>query len=173
VTNTTNTTTVGVFPTRAQAVQAVNELRSLGYKDDQIGLVARDESGNAAKSGLENDPTGTRWEEGTGVGAAAGAATGVGLGLAVAAGLLTPIGPLIAGGALMALLASAGAGATIGTVVGGLVGLGVPEDDAAYYEGEVKAGRYVVTVNSGAKHGEVRDMFRRYDGYDRTTAPKM
>ena len=161
-------TTVGVFKTRAQAQQAVRELQSQGYTNDQIGLVAKDEPTD--KSGLPGDPTGTRWEEGTGIGAAAGAATGTGLGLAVAAGLLSPVGPLIAGGALIALIASAGAGATVGTIVGGLVGLGVPEDDAAYYDSEVAAGRYVVTVESGAKHADVQSTFRRYEGYDRHSA---
>ncbi len=171
MTSTSKSTTVGVFSTRAQAQQAVNELKSLGYTDDQIGLVAKHEGeSTGTASGLQDDPTGTRWEEGTGIGAAAGAATGTGLGLAVAAGLLTPVGPLIAGGALIALLASAGAGATVGTLVGGLVGLGVPEDDANYYEGEVHAGRYVVTVDAGSRSAEVKSMFNRYEGYDRTAA---
>lgn len=167
--NSTKSTTVGVFTTRAQAQQAVNELKTLGYTDDQIGLVAKHET-SGGTGGLQDDPTGTRWEEGTGIGAAAGAATGTGLGLAVAAGLLTPVGPLIAGGALIALIASAGAGATVGTLVGGLVGLGVPEDDANYYEGEVHAGKYVVTVDAGARSSEVQSMFRRHDGYDRSTS---
>ena len=173
MTSTTKSTTVGVFSTRAQAQQAVNELKTLGYTDDQIGLVAKHDDGTTGTtdgSGLESDPTGTRWEEGTGIGAAAGAATGTGLGIAVAAGLLTPVGPLIAGGALIALLASAGAGATVGTLVGGLVGLGVPEDDATYYEGEVHSGRYVVTVDAGSRSAEVKSMFNRYEGYDRSTA---
>ena len=171
MTTSTKSTTVGVFTTRAQAQQAVNELKTLGYTDDQIGLVAKHEDGSVGTtSGLQDDPTGTRWEEGTGIGAAAGAATGTGLGLAVAAGLLTPVGPLIAGGALIALLASVGAGATVGTLVGGLVGLGVPEDDATYYEGEVHAGRYVVTVDAGGRGAEVKSLFNRYQGYDRTTA---
>ena len=173
MTSTTKSTTVGVFSSRAQAQQAVVELKTLGYTDDQIGLVAKHEDGTTGStngSGLQDDPTGTRWEEGTGIGAAAGAATGTGLGLAVAAGLLTPVGPLIAGGALIALLASAGAGATVGTLVGGLVGLGVPEDDATYYEGEVHAGRYVVTVDAGNRAAEVKSLFNRYQGYDRTTA---
>ncbi len=171
MTSTTKSTTVGVFSSRAQAQQAINELKSLGYTDDQIGLVAKHEDGSVSTaSGLQDDPTGTRWEEGTGIGAAAGAATGTGLGLAVAAGLLTPVGPLIAGGALIALLASAGAGATVGTLVGGLVGLGVPEDDATYYEGEVHAGRYVVTVDAGTRAAEVKSLFNRYQGYDRSTA---
>jgi hypothetical protein len=163
-------TVVGVFADQSQARQAVVELRRAGFDEDQIGVVGRSGDGQGT-SGLPNDPTGTRWEEGTGVGAAAGGATGLGLGLAVAAGLIPAIGPVIAGGALTALIASAGAGATIGTVVGGLVGLGVPEDEAAYYEGEFKSGRTVVTVRAGDRRADAAAILTRYGGYDRSTAP--
>ena len=68
----------------------------------------------------------------------------------------------------------AGAAAlTVGTIVGGLIGLGVPEDDASYYESEVHAGRYVVTVNAGNRVAEVKSLFARYQGYDRSTAGTM
>jgi len=53
---------------------------------------------------------------------------------------------VIAGGTLIALLASAGAGAVAGTAVGGILGLGIPEDHARVYEGELRAGRVLVTV---------------------------
>lgn len=145
-------TVAGVFSGYAEARRAVQALRDAGYSDDRIGVIGPDRdhpAGHHAHSGLPGDPTHTRWEEGAGIGAAAGGATGLGLGLAVAAGLISPLGPVIAGGALVALLASAGAGATVGTVMGGLVGLGIPEDEAGFYAGEVDQGRVVVTVREG------------------------
>jgi hypothetical protein len=163
----TSTTIIGVFSNREKARQAVSELKAMGFLDQQIGYIARDEDG---KTGLKNDPTDSRWEEGTGIGAAAGAATGAGLGLAVAAGLISPVGPIIAGGALVALIASAGVGATVGTVVGGLIGLGVPEEDASYYEQEVHAGKYVVTVNAGDRGSEAKSLFLRLGGFERADA---
>src|SRR4051812_18845349 len=104
-------TVIGVFADRDRARAAVEDLRRAGFRDDQIGLVGRDRTNNAVtttttaaghehgreKSGLPNDPTHSRWEEGTGLGAAAGAVTGTGLGLAVAAGLIPGVGPVIAG----------------------------------------------------------------------------
>lgn len=142
-------TAVGVFPNYATARRAVDALRRAGYRDDQIGVLGPDEvrSSGERRSGLPNDPTHTRWEEGAGIGAAAGGLAGLGLGAVVAAGLLSPVGPVVAGGTLVALLASAGTGATVGTVVGGLVGLGVPEEDARWYAAEAEAGRVVVTVH--------------------------
>jgi hypothetical protein len=164
-----NGTAVGVFANRQSAQQAVQALRSAGFRDDQIGVVSRNNDGST-RSGIAGDPTETRWEEGTGVGAAAGAATGVGLGLAVASGLIPGIGPAIAGGSLMALLASAGAGAAVGGVVGGLIGLGIPEDDATYYESEFRSGRTIVTVRADARYAEATDILRRHGAVERATA---
>lgn len=162
------------FASRTEAHDAVRELRAAGFTDAQVGVMSADKTTHReGKSGLPNDPTESRWEEGTGIGAAAGAVTGTGLGLAVAAGLLPPIGPLIAGGALVALLASAGAGATVGTVVGGLVGLGIPEDEATYYEDELKGGRTLVTVHAAdtafGRADAARDILSRHGGRFRDT----
>lgn len=162
-----NSTAVGVFQNRTSATGAVAALRAAGFHDEQIGVVTRNDAGS---SDAHHDPTNTHWEEGTGVGAAAGAATGVGLGLAVAAGLIPGVGPVIAGGTLMALLASAGAGATVGTVIGGLIGLGIPEEDASYYESEFQSGRTIVTVRADARYTEATDILRRHGAIERATA---
>ena len=162
----TRSMTVGVFRTHEQARQVVAELQRLGFRDDEIGIVAKH---NTNDFGLEDDPTKSRWEEGTAIGAGVGAATGVGLGIAVVAGLMSPVGPFIAGGALVSLIASAGTGATIGTLFGGLIGLGVSEEDASFYESEVTAGRYLVTVEAGRRSSEVRSVFDRHEGYNRLT----
>ena len=44
------------------------------------------------------------------------------------------VGPIIAGGALASTLAGAGIGAAAGGLLGALVGLGIPEEEARYYE---------------------------------------
>jgi len=161
-------TAIGVFHNRDRAREVIHALKNAGFADNQIGLIARDGDEHArAHSGLSNDPTASRWEEGTGIGAAAGATTGLGLGLAVAAGLIPAIGPIIAGGTLMALIASAGAGATVGTVLGGLIGLGVPEDDAAYYDEEFRTGRTIVTCQAGDRYPEAVEILRQYGAVER------
>lgn len=154
-------TAIGVFPGFTEARRAVSELRAAGIPDDHIGVIGPDKLDELPeRSGLPNDPTFTKWEEGAGIGAAAGGLAGLGLGAAVAAGLMSPLGPVVAGGTLVALLASAGAGAAVGGFMGAMAGLGVPEDDAKWYASELEAGRVVVTVR--AAHGEVaRDILDR------------
>ncbi|HEX4610126.1 MAG TPA: general stress protein [Urbifossiella sp.] len=164
-------TTAGVFATRAAADRAVAELKRAGYRDDQIGVVAKDEGGKTVKrdgSGSEETHAG----EGAAIGAAAGAGV-LALGsLAVSFAVIPVIGPVLAMGPLAAALVSAGAGAAAGGVAGALIGWGIPEEDARYYEGQVNAGRYLVTVECG-QGDDARDLLARHGGYDRVSAPKM
>lgn len=165
-----NRTAVGVFDNPMQAMEAVRTLRATGFDDTHMGMVSRSDHRDAERSGLQDDPTYTRWEEGSGIGAAAGAATGVGLGMAVATGLIPGVGPAITGGLLVALVASAGAGATVGTVLGALVGLGIPEDEATFYESEVKSGRTVVTVHSPDRAADAEEIMRNNGALERVAA---
>jgi hypothetical protein len=152
-------TTIGVFATREAADRAVADLKAAGYRDDQIGLVSKDSTGNA----------GTGAAVGVGVGAAAGAAVGAG----VAMGVIPVIGPVLAIGTLGTVLLHAAGGAAAAGIAGALIGWGVPDEDARYYEGEVNAGRYLVTVDSGGRHDHVRGLYSKHGGYDRSTAPKL
>lgn len=157
-------TAAGAFVTTTEARRAVELLLEAGLREDQIGIISpdRQEGSRSGPSGWPNDPTHSRWEEGAGAGAAVGGAAGLGLGLAVAAGVLSPIGPVVAGGALVGLLASAGTGATVGTVLGGLIGLNVAEDDARWYEVQLAVGRTLVLVHrADARLGEIRAIFQR------------
>jgi hypothetical protein len=162
-------TAIGVFPDRERARDAIVALKHAGFGDHEIGIISR---GMGSRDDLElpDDPTHSRWEEGTGIGAAAGATTGLGLGLAVAAGLMPPIGPVVAGGTLMALIASAGAGTMVGSVLGGLIGLGVPEDEAAYYDEEFRTGRTLVTCRAENRHDEAMAIMRQYGAVERAAA---
>jgi uncharacterized protein (TIGR02271 family) len=161
------TTVVGVFEDRARAQQAVNELRRMGFREDQIGVASPD--GKAVAGATEAGDRGTH----AATGAAAGAATGAGLGalwgLGIIAGVLPAIGPAIAGGALASVLASAAAGAAAAGIVGALIGLGVPEEEARYYEGELKAGRTIVTVTADGRYDEACAALRRLGAYDMHT----
>ncbi|MDY3551964.1 general stress protein [Gemmata sp. JC717] len=148
-------TVVGVFPGYADARRAVEALRAAGYRDDQIGVFGPD------------DPN--SWEENAGIGAAVGGVAGLGLGAALAVGLVSPLGPVVAGGMVVAVIAGASAGAGLGTLVGALVGLGVSEEDARHYATELEAGRVVVTVRT-ANAALARDVMNRHGAFHRSLA---
>jgi hypothetical protein len=121
------TTAVGVFESRQEAQRAVQELKRMGFRDDQIGVAARDSEGHSTHTTAAKEGESYAAE-----GAVAGAATGAGVGalwaIGIAAGMLPAIGPVIAGGTLAAVLASAATGAAAASLVGALVGMGIPED---------------------------------------------
>jgi hypothetical protein len=76
------------------------------------------------------------------------------------------IGPVIAGGLLASVLASAAGGAATAGLLGALVGLGFSEEEATYYQNEVKAGRCLVTVRAPERASEVSSVLARHGAYD-------
>jgi len=159
-----NSTVVGVFQDRAQAERAIDELLQAGFEDDQIGLVGPD--GKQKKVGRGKKAQGSHAGEGAVAGALAGVGIGGLVGLGVLAGVIPAIGPAIAAGTLGTILANAAGGAAIASVAGALIGLGIPEEEAHYYESELKAGRYLVTVQGKRRTSEAVTILRRNGGYD-------
>ncbi|HEV2124640.1 MAG TPA: hypothetical protein VGW38_17955, partial [Chloroflexota bacterium] len=59
--------------------------------------------------------------------------------------------------------AGAGSGAAAGGVVGALIGMGIPEEEARYFESRFRAGDVLVTVNTGAARAlEAIEILRGY-----------
>ncbi len=167
MTTTTRSTVVGVFHDRSHANQAIEDLKRAGFREDQIGLVAHDDRGTGdAADAARGSHAGT----GAVTGAVAGAGVGALWALGIMAGLLPGIGPVVAGGILGSILLSAAGTAVAGGIVGALVGLGIPEEEARYYEGEFKSGRVLVTVKAESRYDEAQAILRRHGAYDMHSA---
>jgi hypothetical protein len=135
-------TAVAVFDDAAQADRAIADLRQKGFREDQIGVVSGVKE--PAEPGNEgNAPTVGPVAEGAGVGMIAGAS----------------LGGLVGG------VAAVPGGALVGGVVGGLVGLGVPEEEAHYYRRELQAGRTVVAVNGNGRYDEAVAVLHDHGGH--------
>ena len=159
---------IGVFYTRSEAEQAIRDLRTAGFPEDKIGMVARDHEGRVV---TEKGNGETLAEEGAAAGAVVGAGAGALVGLGVLTGTIPVIGPVLAIGTLGTILLNAAGGAAILGLVGALVGLGIPEDEAQYYEGEVHGGRFLVTVDAGNRESDAWSILHRSGGYNRTNPP--
>ena len=163
----TQDTVVGVFYTRSEAEQAIRDLRTAGFADDRIGMVAKNAEGKiVTEKGGE-----TLAEEGAAAGAVVGAGAGALVGLGVLTGTIPVVGPVLAIGTLGTILLNAAGGAAILGLVGALVGLGIPEDEAQYYEGEVHGGRFLVTVEAPGRASEAWSILHRSGGYNRANPP--
>jgi uncharacterized protein (TIGR02271 family) len=160
-------TVVGVFNDRDTAQAAIEQLKSAGFRPDDIGILMQNKEG-AQDLATE---TGTKAGEGAGKGAVTGGILGGLGGLLVGIGALAipGIGPVVAAGPLAAglgaVLGSTATGAVIGAgvgaIAGALIGMGVPEDEARVYEERFNQGRILVTVKAGAnRYSEAERILR-------------
>jgi hypothetical protein len=138
-------TAVGVFRTRPDAERAAASLVAHGIPGDRITVLAPGEGRAAAEL-----PTTEAEAPGIGrtIGAVAGAAAGAGGGaqLGVAASLVIPgIGPVIALGAIGAVLLGVG-GAAVGQAFDQGLREGIPKDEVYVYEDALRQGRSVVVA---------------------------
>jgi len=153
-------TVVGVFADRLQAERAIQALERVGFTDQQIGFIRRGEQ----PAGEAKADTGTKVAAGVGSGGVIGGLLGAGAAL-----LIPGFGPAIAGGILAATLGGAMIGAAAGGIIGALTNMGVPEEEARYYQSEVEAGRMLVTVKTDQRQQEAMNILRQYGAYDATT----
>lgn len=156
-------TVAGLFRDRNSAERAIADLKESGFHGDQIGIVMRDPSeGGHIKEQRESDRSATTH-------AASGAMTGVvgggllgglaGYLLAIGALTIPGIGPVLAGGIIAEALGlgvigataavGAGIGAAAGGLVGALVGVGIPEEEARYFEKGLGTEEVLITVKAG------------------------
>jgi hypothetical protein len=153
---TTGRIVVALFEERSEAEDAIRDLKNAGFTNEQIGVATQDRVGagkaRSEETPVDDDPG--RIVEGTASGLAEGAAVGAVTGgvigglVGLVSSLLIPgIGPLVVGGVLASALMGLGVGAATGGLIGALVGMGVPEQDARYFDAGLREGRTLVTVS--------------------------
>ena len=160
----TCSTVVGVFNERHEADRAIDDLIKAGFRNDQIGVVTRDAQGKTVvkNQGEAESHAGS----GAAVGVAAGAGIGGLVGLGVLAGVIPVIGPAIAAGTLATILTNAAGGAAIAGLSGALIGWGIPEEHAKYYDGQLQSGRVVVTVHAEDRCESASAILEKHGGYN-------
>jgi hypothetical protein len=176
-------------PVRAE--EAIRDLKDAGFTDDEIGVISRDRKGRATQpSGSSTQPSGPSAQQsgssarqadaapdeeevgkiledtagGMAEGASIGAITGGVIGglVGLVGSLLVPgLGPVVVGGVLASTLLGMGLGAATGGLIGALVGMGVPEDEARYFDAGFRKGGTLVTVNAGDRTPEAVSAMQR------------
>jgi hypothetical protein len=137
-------TVAGLFRNQADAERAVRDLKDTGIDESRIGVAMLD---RAAQRELTDDTTGRI------LGGVVGLLAGVG------ALAIPEVGPVIVGGTLASALAGAGIAAA-GGLIGALVTMGVPEDDASYFQTGLREGSVLVTATAGSRGPEAREILR-------------
>lgn len=140
-----NTSVYGLFNTYGEVEFAVDRLRSEGFRNTDISALFPHNEGSKDFAHQKN----TKAPEGAAAGGGTGALLGGTLGWLAGIGALAipGVGPFIAAGPIMALLAGAGAGAALGGITGALVGLGLPEYEAKRFAGRISKGGILLSVH--------------------------
>jgi uncharacterized protein (TIGR02271 family) len=164
MTMTQRSTVVGVFEDPSAARRAIGLLKDAGFDGESISILTPDKEDTRAMA----EETGTHAGGGAATGAVAGGILG-GLGgwlVGIGALAIPGVGPFIAAGAFATALGGAAIGAGVGAIAGALIGMGVPEEHAKYYEGEVRSGRTLVTVRADGRYDEAQRILRGAGAYD-------
>src|SRR5580704_5168248 len=140
-----NIAVFGLYSSETQAAEGVDQLRVAGFRNTDVSILYPENSGNKDLAHEKN----TKAPEGAIAGAGSGALVGGTLGWLAGIGLLAVpgVGPFIAAGPIMALLAGVGVGGAVGTMVGALIGMGMPEYEAKRYEGRIRNGGILFSVH--------------------------
>jgi hypothetical protein len=140
-----NIVVFGIYKGAQDAADAVQRLRGSGFRNTDVAILVSENAGNK-DLGLDKA---TKAPEGAVTGAGSGAILGGALGwLAGIGSLAIPgVGPFLAAGPLLSLLAGVGAGGAVGGVAGALIGAGTPEYEAKRYEGRVHGGHVLLSVH--------------------------
>ncbi len=130
-----NTAEFGIYANRTSVEDAINELRTNGFRIEDVSVLLPE---NLGSKDLRTEKA-TKAPEGAATGAGSGAVIGGTLGLLAGIGTLAipGVGPFIAAGPIMAALAGLGAGGAVGGLACALFGAGFPEYEARRYEGRV------------------------------------
>ena len=156
-------TVAAVFDTEEHAREAFRRLQDAGVSGDDIGLALREDAhGQERHEELVHDAD--HWA-GAGIGAAIGGTGGWIAGAAAAgAALAIPVvGPVLAIGALAAVVSAAGG--TLGWLAGGLAARGMEQSEARFYQDAVEEGGVLMTVHTDDQNLErVRAVLRMCDG---------
>ena len=141
-----NKAVFGLYTTRRQVENAVDELRTQGFRNTDISVLLPE---NVGTKDFAHEK-GTKAPEGMATGATSGAVVGGTLGWLAGIGALAipGVGPLIAAGPIIAALTGVGIGGAVGGISGGLIGLGIPEYEAKRYEGRIRSGNILLSVHS-------------------------
>lgn len=177
-----NKTMIAVFDSRAHAREAVEALFESGFSQAEVSLMAnntnqpealdpyRHPGASELAAGLSDrdnsiSPSEHTSAKGVVAGGVLGGLAGLLLGLGTMA--IPGVGPVIAAGPIATMLVGAAGGAAIGGIVGALIEMGVPEEDAHVYSEALRRGSTMVAVTGPeTKVDMVSEIFRRFHPID-------
>jgi hypothetical protein len=140
-----NTSVIGIYSDRATVSEAINVMTKAGYRAADISVLSSDNQGSKDFAHQKQNKA----LDGAAIGAAIGAVVGAALAWFISTQpvTVTALGPLVSAGPILAAIAGAGAGGTLGWIVGLLMGMRLTEYVAKRYAGRIVHGGILMSVH--------------------------
>jgi hypothetical protein len=149
-----NTAVFGIYRDTVALGGGLERLKAAGFRSTDVSVLMPENIGT--KDFIHKKDT--KAPEGATAGGFSGGVVGGVLGWLVGVGALAipGLGPFIAAGPIVTLLAGVGAGGAVGGLLGALIGAGIPEYEAKRYEGRVKSGGILLSVHCDSSEWQKR-----------------
>lgn len=150
---------------RTQAGQIVDQLKAASFSSNDISALFADHPTSRHFAQVKH----TKAPEGAIVGVGIGGALGwiAGIGVLVIPGF----GPFMDASPILAVLSGVAMGAAVGSMAGGLIGLGFPKFDAQRHEDKPRDGDFLISVHTGnaAEIAQAEVIFTQAEARDNCT----
>ncbi len=151
----------GLFISYKDFSDLIEALHIRGFKEEDISVLMSEHTHNQYFSPQEN----TKAPEGAAVGSLSGGILGAVLGgLTLVGNIILPGSGLLVAGPLVGALTAGAIGAATGGLIGSLVGAGIPEHEAKFFENALKDEGHILVVVHVLKTQvkEVKAVFERH-----------
>lgn len=151
----------GLFVSYKDFAELIEALNLRGYKEEDLSVLMSEHTHRQYFTPQEN----TKAPEGAAVGTLSGGILGAVIGgLSLVGNIILPGSGLLVAGPLVGALTAGAVGAAAGGLIGALVGAGIPEHEAKFFEEALKQeGQILVVAHVLKDHvKEVKAVFERH-----------
>ena len=152
----------GLFTSYQDFANLIEALNQRGYREEDLSVLMSESTHRQYFAPQEN----TKAPEGAAVGSLSGGVLGAIIGgLTLVGNIILPGSGLLVAGPLVGALTAGAIGAAAGGLIGSLVGAGIPEHEAKFFENALqKEGRILVVAHVPKDHSkEVKAVFERHN----------
>lgn len=144
----------GVFRSYTDFANLIEALNMRGYREDDLSVLMSENTHHQYFAPQEN----TKAPEGATVGTLSGGILGALIGgLTLVGNIIVPGAGLLVAGPLVGALTAGAVGAATGGLIGGLIGAGIPEHEAKFFEDAIREeGRILVVAH--VPHEETKEV---------------
>lgn len=153
-------TTIGVYNTHQEAMEAVKELRKAGFPTKNLSVIGKVEQETDDIETTDMKVAGTEVGAGVVIGSTVGILTGIGI------FAIPGLGFLFGAGALAGAIAGFDIGLIGGGIISALTLSGIHDENAKHYEKQLREGKFLLIIQGTKEEAEQAQKILKSHGTD-------